>query len=754
MTISNKQRKFIIQNHEVMHAADMAARIGVSREEVEQEIQDLLKEEQVIALEPGKILDKISYGVLFLLVVLIPFAIRRDIYDQSNLPQTVFALCSSLVLGILLMSRGFHKPFKMFLPRSLFPPLACLAVFSGMSAIWAVNDYEAMLTWAPWAICLVFFSAAVNILHSRERCVLLLKGLFFSGVAVALLGIMQHLGDIDWVRQAEPPASTFTNRNMAVHFIVLTLPLGVGFFLQEKKGWLSTIFLAGTTFMLNYLFYTSNRAGWACLLLEIAVFSGLGIVYGKRPGFGWFMDREKKIAIGTCLLIFFLLFNMTSKGFKWQFEEVFNRVSIIAQLAADHSREKPPNRVQTKNGSNPASEKKSTDTSLELRLNIWTNTLEMIKEHPLLGVGAGNHKVLYPIYSRRVVVEKVFSEDLQLSNVHNDYLQITAELGLLGLALMLWLAGAAALTLFRLLHNDQGKDKILILTLAAGLAGISLNATASFPFQRMVPVLVITIYLAVMAGLDKTLDTDRPFTFWPPRWTWLFAGIAGLSLFIFSLWAGFGAMEGDKHYKWLEAAESVGNWDRAISEANLVLENNPYRVKASSYLGRAYIEKNMPERAIPALEAVVREYPYHMNALLNLGVAYGALGENQKALDVYARVLEIKPDYAKVHNNLGNVLLNMKKPGESVQSFTKASELDPQNSQIWMNLGIAATQAQDYEKAAMAFVRAARLAPGWIRANKNAGYLLMQIGKTEQGFKYLKIAEDLENYGAKNDANK
>jgi len=91
-----------------------------------------------------------------------------------------------------------------------------------------------------------------------------------------------------------------------------------------------------------------------------------------------------------------------------------------------------------------------------MRLGYWRDTLQIIKSHPFIGVGPGNFNLLQSRYS------------------HNSYLQICAEVGLIGFLPFIWflvagmigfakmikhppqahiyLAGAAASSVF-LLHN-------------------------------------------------------------------------------------------------------------------------------------------------------------------------------------------------------------------------------------------------------------------------------------------------------------
>jgi O-antigen ligase len=67
-----------------------------------------------------------------------------------------------------------------------------------------------------------------------------------------------------------------------------------------------------------------------------------------------------------------------------------------------------------------------------LRLDYYTNSLSIIRDHPLFGVGTGGFEKAYD--------EKVRNTAMASSNnPHNQYLLITVQLGVLGLGLLLYL---------------------------------------------------------------------------------------------------------------------------------------------------------------------------------------------------------------------------------------------------------------------------------------------------------------------------
>lgn len=72
------------------------------------------------------------------------------------------------------------------------------------------------------------------------------------------------------------------------------------------------------------------------------------------------------------------------------------------------------------------------ETSTGQRLDFYYNSLKIVKDHPLLGVGTGGFPAAY--------AKQVQGTDALLTvNPHNEFLLITMQAGLGGLALLLYL---------------------------------------------------------------------------------------------------------------------------------------------------------------------------------------------------------------------------------------------------------------------------------------------------------------------------
>ncbi len=101
-----------------------------------------------------------------------------------------------------------------------------------------------------------------------------------------------------------------------------------------------------------------------------------------------------------------------------------------------------------------------TDSSTGARLQFYANTFALIKQHPVLGIGTGGFPAAYAAY--------VQGKDMvHTRNPHNEYLLITAQIGIGGLALLLylfftqWRCAARLPTTF-----EQDAARGLVLTIA------------------------------------------------------------------------------------------------------------------------------------------------------------------------------------------------------------------------------------------------------------------------------------------------
>jgi putative inorganic carbon (HCO3(-)) transporter len=74
------------------------------------------------------------------------------------------------------------------------------------------------------------------------------------------------------------------------------------------------------------------------------------------------------------------------------------------------------------------------DSSNNFRINVWQAVIEMIRDHPVLGIGPGNEAFnkVYPLYQR---------PNFTALSAYSIFLETTVEAGFLGLFCFLWMIG-------------------------------------------------------------------------------------------------------------------------------------------------------------------------------------------------------------------------------------------------------------------------------------------------------------------------
>jgi O-antigen ligase len=112
--------------------------------------------------------------------------------------------------------------------------------------------------------------------------------------------------------------------------------------------------------------------------------------------------------------------------------------------------------------------------------------VELIKEHPLVGVGVGRFAGVSSVYAQRIT-----GRPIPPDNAQNLWRQTLVEQGLLGLLPILWLTGLTVMSLCR------GYVDGVNLVLRFMLAGLGVALLVGYPVQD--PAIAVTLALLVTA---------------------------------------------------------------------------------------------------------------------------------------------------------------------------------------------------------------------------------------------------------------
>ena len=103
------------------------------------------------------------------------------------------------------------------------------------------------------------------------------------------------------------------------------------------------------------------------------------------------------------------------------------------------------------------------------RSSLWREAIAIVKDFPVFGCGLNTYSIVAPAYKRAAVEAGIYP--------HNSYLQMAAEMGIVGLSAFLWLIFRLFMSSLKNLKNiKDGLYSNVLIGLLAGLAGFLVHS--------------------------------------------------------------------------------------------------------------------------------------------------------------------------------------------------------------------------------------------------------------------------------------
>lgn len=624
----------------------------------------------------------IYYGII-ILVVLAPLVFFPNLINLYRLPKIAFiSLWVTLLIWLWLFLLIQEKREKPAFPLAI--PFILYLSISALSLIQAINLFEGIFALSQKFTYIFLFWLVVNHLKTKEKMEAVLLWNMGAAFVVSLVGIYQSLGgDIPRLVNLASPGSTFGNKNMAAQYILLTLPFPYMFFLSARERQKERLFAICAATLSTYLLYTGTRAAWAgCGAAIFAITFSLRVkrsLWDSQSANFKAAIWEKKIALG-CIVLFAVLMNWIPPYVIPDFQ-VHNPSPAIKRFSA-------------------SALELDQDTSLLNRLAMWANTLEMFKDHPLLGVGKGNFKILYSAYAGKKIRDPVFSSTVQPREAHNDYIELLAETGIFGLLSFALICVLIALKSWQSIpgKNDPYRAK-LILALSFSFIALLVEASLDFPFE--IPVSEAFFWL--LSGLlwiaceqnslttNSTLSTENKTE--SARWrallpppTVLVGLLAGLSILIAAMNLTF--LRAEFHFSRGVRLANEDQLELATQEISKAEFLNPTTYKYPFFKGLVFLRLGRYGDAVQANLRTLSLHPYYINAYTNLGVAYASAGKIKEAEWAWKRALEIWPDHNDARYDLATIYSLYGRKKEAIALFREALQRNPKEERAKQKLEI------------------------------------------------------------------
>jgi O-antigen ligase len=417
----------------------------------------------VLSAQMGKVLFYGTFGVLLF----------GPVAFGAVEPWSIFVLEISSLFLILLWFAKQRLDGEMNVHwNPLFAPMIGFGILILMQIVARRSAYLHDTVWGALLYCayamLCFLAGQTLLRTSQARKLTLIFALY--GFALAALALVQGVapnGKLLWIRQPRLGGwiyGSYVNHNHYAGLMELLMPIPLVLSLthmahhkERTAAGVAAAIMSGTVFL------SGSRGGMLAIVAEFIVLAVILVRYKKG----------RRLALGVGAFAVVLLCLLTWLGGA----QLSERLSSISSEAR-------------------------TEISGGMRLSIDRDAFRMFLEKPILGWGLRSFPVVYPQF-------RSFYTNFFVNEAHNDYLQLLAEMGLLGFGVMVWFLVLLYRTALRKIGNWTS-DVTGAVTLACLLGFTGILVHSLFDFNLQIPANAALFYVfCTVAAAPPLLQRAR-----------------------------------------------------------------------------------------------------------------------------------------------------------------------------------------------------------------------------------------------------
>ncbi len=503
----------------------------------------------------------------------------------------------------------------------------------------------------------VYLAVVCCVTDNTARTVIALALLLLGSVHVGV-GIFQYVtsSNVEWFGLVRGMlkgrvSGLFVSPNHLAGFLEVMIVVGASLSWWAPWRPAARIFVAYlTAIMVAGLVLSQSRAGYfssACALLVFSILTGIAL-QSKRRMFAAILGAVAVLAVAAVF-----------------FAPVIGSNSVLGM------------RVRQRIAAVPAH---------DARADIWKAAVRQIGINPVFGSGSGT----FLFYGRQFREPSAQTDPI---HAHNDYLELIAEFGLLGLGLFLLLLVAHIRngwnTFRRCVAGNDGKrvrngSRALALTIAALAAVAAYVVHSFFDFNMHIPAnaMLVAFVFGILANpaiasgsepqevslLDRFLPYAAP-------------AVAAAGIFLVAVRLPVECRE-----EKARLALRDQNYKRALSRASAGVKLDPAHADLWYYLGEAYRnlaeneddraeEASLSEQAVAAYRAGLKSFPQDSRLLLTLAIELDSRDRFDEADAAFREALVWDPNWSAIHAYYGLDFEHRKMIPEAKVEYQKALAL-------------------------------------------------------------------------------
>ena len=362
--------------------------------------------------------------------------------------------------------------------QALSPNAAALHALGGGGgerfATLSIEPHATQVFWLKSCAWALAFLLTLLLVDSRKRLWWIGGAFVASGLVQAIFGGLMHLGGENMlvmdtlVAHASQASGFYVNRNHLAGLLEMTLAVGVGLMIAQlddrpSRGWKQLavdLLQAVLTYkaalrvllvvMVVALVMTRSRMGNTAFFISLLVAGAIGLVLSRRA------TRSTVILIASLIVI------------------------DIFIIGAWFGVEKTVERIE-----------QTTSQDVQERVDPAIYAVNMLRDYPVIGTGGGTFYNAYPQYRGADILP-------YYDHVHNDYMQLATETGIVGLALLgaiVLLSFFAAVLALSRRHDPLARG--VAFGVVMGVSAIAIHSTVDFNLQIPANAFLFSVLLAL-----------------------------------------------------------------------------------------------------------------------------------------------------------------------------------------------------------------------------------------------------------------
>jgi len=307
------------------------------------------------------------------------------------------------------------------------------------------------------------------------------------------------------------------------------------------------------------------------------------------------------------------------------------------------------------------------EPSFRWRQLIYTWSLAMIRDHPLLGTGPGTFPLVLGQYQQVPYVTGRYA--------HNAWLQFAAETGVPFALLILLGFGLSIRQGLRALQA-AGSERPVLLGILAALFASAAHAVLDFDWSLPAIALPVCLLVGALGALGqesaRTVQATMPRV--PARILWGALAAVAAAAFLLGAIRSFAVslqQEG-------RAALARGALEEAEGAFRAARRLNPAWYAPRYWLAEVALRQGRREKAVAEAEGAARVNPADGDAALQLGRMLRAAGRLTEAEAALRRAVALEPaSRLEFYVNLGDFFTATGRPAEALHWYRRGVEIFP-----------------------------------------------------------------------------